>query len=102
MRFKCENRGCREFNEKKGHTESYRFRAKPTVDERSQCPKCGQWCVKCGHSVKDKYIREIDILFKKHEGVPLTERQYVHLNTYKVDRLTETVVEVEMALEGIE
>ena len=102
MRFECQNRNCREYNEKLGYTEHFRFRAKPTVDERSQCPKCGTWASKCGHSAKDLPIREIDILFKKHTGIAMTEYQYKHLNTWKVERLKEAVVEIKLALGVIE
>jgi len=102
MKFKCENRECREFNEKKGYTDNFTFRAKPTLDERCKCPKCEQWCFKCGHSSKDYFIRSIDILFKKFDRKEMTESQYKHLNTWKAERLKEAVEEVKLAYGVIE
>lgn len=102
MKFRCNDWNCREQDpEAKTYREVFRFRAKPTVDERSECPKCGRWCHKCGHSPKDIHIRGIDILFKKHQSKAMTEYQYRHLNTWNVPRLKEAVEEVKMGMEGL-
>lgn len=100
MRFKCDNISCREngmFSDP-----PFTFKAKPEVDERSQCPKCGAWCNKCGQSPRDKHIRVIDLMFTKRGMKPLSQPQYKHLSNYSMVRLKETVVEVRMALEVVE
>ena len=97
MNFVCTNRYCKERDEKTGLMENYRFKAKPTVDERSQCPKCERWCHKVGHSFKDVAIREIDTLMTRHQGKPLSEWHYKHLSNYTTDRLKELINEVKLA-----
>lgn len=99
MKFRCDNRYCRDDDPtSKRYNEPFRFKAKPTVDERSECPKCGRWCSKSGHSGKDKEIRDIDLLLMKHGHEPLSEWNYRHLSNYRLDRLKELIVEVKLSL----
>ena len=102
MNFECSNRHCRLQDEKTGRFNNFRFKAKPAVDERSECPKCGRWCHKVGYSNKDTQIREIDLLLTRNNYPTLSERQYKHLSNYKTDRLKELVNEVKLALGVIE
>lgn len=98
MKFKCNNITCRIEN-KMGSTYTFRFQAKPTIDERTQCPKCGFWCYKTGFSPKDLHIRKIDIMFSKLTKIPLTENQYIELIKLKTVELKDTVLEIDLGLE---
>lgn len=91
MRFICNNINC----------DTKHFKAKPTIDERTQCPKCRKWCFKSAHSFKDIYIREIDIMVNKINKRPLTEKQYQELERKKIIDLKDIVKALKIEMEGL-
>ena len=98
MKFECFNLYCQITNSD-ARLSNFKFRAKPTIDEKSQCPKCKSWCRKIGHSTKDIHIRTIDIMLRQETGKALTERDYKRLSKLQLPVLKNTITEIEMGLE---
>lgn len=100
MKFECVNLTCQMIN-LNNRLINFTFKAKPTIDEKSQCPKCNSWCKKIGHSTKDVHIRTIDIMLRQQTGKALNHREYKRLAKLHLPILKNTIKEIEFGLEGL-
>lgn len=91
----------KEENTTNENLENFTFIAKPTIDEKSQCPKCKSWCEKKGSSSKDILIRTIDILFKQVNEKPLSEMEYRKLIKLDIEPLKTIISEIENRIDNI-
>ena len=91
MKFQCDNLKC----------DTKNFKAKPTIDERTKCPRCKQWANCFGYSSKDFHIRKIDLMLIKINKSSLTDNQYVELEKKKIKELKEIVKALEIEMEDL-